>query len=104
MAEVGPGIGHNFFFRGALRHTGGVHMSKNKLVGALSAFVVAGVPVAVAAGSAPPHPSAPPPSKPTHPGKSHKCKPHAVAYRVSGTLVGSSLTLNGSGGHQTASG
>jgi hypothetical protein len=29
--------------------------------------------------------------------KSHKCKPHAVAYRVAGTLVSGSLTKNDDG-------
>jgi hypothetical protein len=73
-------------------------MSKKKLGGVLLASIVAGVPVGVAAASAPPHhPSTPPPP-------SKKCKAHAVAYRVSGKLVSSSLTLIGSGGHQKASG
>jgi hypothetical protein len=73
-------------------------MSKRKLVRVLSVSVVAGVPVGVAAASPPPgHPSKPPPP-------SMKCKPHAVAYRVSGKLVSSSLTLSGSGGHQSANG
>jgi hypothetical protein len=73
-------------------------MSKQKLAGALSGLLVVGLPVGVAAASAAPHhPSTPPP-------QSQKCKPHAVAYRVSGKLVGSSLTVSGSGGHQTASG
>src|SRR5262249_29649002 len=59
---------------------------------------VAGVPVGVAGASAPSgHPATPPAS-------SKKCKPHAVAYRVSGKLVSSSVTISGSGGHPTASG
>jgi hypothetical protein len=73
-------------------------MSKKTVAGVLSVFVVAGVPVGVADASASPgHPSTPPL-------RSQKCAPHAVAYRVSGKLVSSSLTLSGSGGHQTASG
>lgn len=73
-------------------------MSKKKLIGVLSVSVVAGVPVGVAGASASPgHPSKPPP-------QSMKCKPHAVAYRVSGKLVSSSLTLSGSGGHRSANG
>jgi hypothetical protein len=32
------------------------------------------------------------PTKPTHPAKSHKCTPHKVAYRASGTLVSETLT------------
>jgi hypothetical protein len=73
-------------------------MSKKKLAGVLSGFAVAGLPVGVAAASAAPHhPSTPPP-------QSKKCKPHVVAYRVSGKLVSSSLTLSGGGGRQTASG
>jgi hypothetical protein len=77
---------------------GSVRVSKQKLAGVLSAFLVVALPLGVAAASAAPHhPSTPPP-------QSKKCKPHAVAYRVSGKLVGSSLTLRGSGGRQTASG
>jgi hypothetical protein len=73
-------------------------MSKKKLIGVLSVSVVAGVPVGVAGASASPgHPSKPPP-------QSKKCKPHAVAYRVSGKLVSSSLTLSGGGGHRSANG
>jgi hypothetical protein len=33
----------------------------------------------------------------THPSTSHKCTPHAVSYRVSGTLVSGSLTKNSDG-------
>jgi hypothetical protein len=73
-------------------------MSKRKLIGLLSVSVVAGVPVGVAGASASPaHPGKPPP-------QSKKCNPHAVAYRVSGKLVSSSLTLSGSGGHRSGSG
>ena len=73
-------------------------MSKKTVAGVLSVFVVAGVPVGVAGASASPgHPSKPPP-------QSKKCKPHAVAYRVSGKLVSSSLTLSGSGGNRSANG
>jgi hypothetical protein len=75
-----------------------MRMPKKKLVGVLSVFVVAGVPVGVAAAS----PSLGHPSKPPRP--SMKCKPHTVAYRVSGKLVSSSLTLSGSGGRQSANG
>jgi hypothetical protein len=32
------------------------------------------------------------PDKPDHPSKSHKCKPHAVGYKASGTLESESLT------------
>jgi hypothetical protein len=73
-------------------------MSKKKLMVVLSVSVVAGVPVGVAGASASPgHPSKPP-------AQSMKCKPHAVAYRVSGKLVSSSLALSGSGGHTSANG
>lgn len=54
-----------------------------KPVAVLSALALTSVPVAAAA-----HPSLPP-TKP------HKCVPHAVAYRVSGSLVSSSLTATG---------
>lgn len=37
------------------------------------------------------------PPEPTPPPKSHKCKPHGVAYVVSGTLVSGSLTRNSDG-------
>jgi hypothetical protein len=42
------------------------------------------------------------PSKPSHPGSSHKCKPHGVAYIASGTLEAplptpTTLTKNGDG-------
>jgi hypothetical protein len=43
-------------------------------------------------GDAPDHPG-----KPSQPGKSHKCKPHTVAYVASGLLVSQTLTLDGSG-------
>ena len=33
----------------------------------------------------------PPGPNPSHPGKSHKCVPHGVGYRASGTLVSESL-------------
>jgi hypothetical protein len=33
----------------------------------------------------------------THPPTSHKCTPHAVSYRVSGTLVSGALTKNSDG-------
>jgi hypothetical protein len=36
-------------------------------------------------------------SKPSHPGNSHKCKPHKVAYVASGTLVSQTLTKNTDG-------
>jgi hypothetical protein len=83
---------------------------QKKLVAALSALALAGVPVAVAAAdpSHPPHPnrpshssspsdpSKPPhPTPPTHPGNPHGCKPHTVGYVVSGTLVSSTLTSSG---------
>ncbi|HWY90673.1 MAG TPA: hypothetical protein VNY31_08380 [Solirubrobacteraceae bacterium] len=38
-----------------------------------------------------------PPNKPSHPGKSHKCKPHNVGYVASGTLVSQTLTKNADG-------
>ena len=34
------------------------------------------------------------PDKPSHPGQSHKCRPHNVAYIASGTLVSQTLTKN----------
>jgi hypothetical protein len=37
------------------------------------------------------------PSKPGHPGNSHKCKPHSVGYVASGTLVSQTLTKNADG-------
>lgn len=50
----------------------------------------------VAAFAHPSHPSHPP--HPTHSlGTPHKCSPHAVAYRVSGSLVSASLTAAGKG-------
>src|SRR5262245_690667 len=73
-------------------------MSKRKLIGLLSVSVVAGVPVGVSGALASPgHPGKPPP-------QSKRCRPHAVAYRVSGKLVSSSLTLSGSGPHKSANG
>ena len=36
-------------------------------------------------------------SKPSHPGNSHKCKPHNVAYVASGTLVSQTLVKNADG-------
>jgi hypothetical protein len=36
-------------------------------------------------------------NKPSHPGQSHKCKPHNVAYVASGTLVSQTLTKNTDG-------
>lgn len=62
-----------------------------KSVLALSAVALASVPVAAAA--RPSHPSHPTPPSP--PAKPHKCRPHAVAYRVSGSLVSASLTASG---------
>jgi hypothetical protein len=41
-------------------------------------------------GNAPDHPG-----KPSSPGRSHKCKPHKVAYVASGLLVSQTLTLDG---------
>jgi hypothetical protein len=38
-----------------------------------------------------------PPNKPSHPGRSHKCKPHKVGYVASGTLVSQTLTKNADG-------
>jgi hypothetical protein len=38
-----------------------------------------------------------PPNKPSHPGQSHKCKPHKVGYVASGTLVNQTLTKNADG-------
>lgn len=38
-----------------------------------------------------------PPSKPSHPGRSHKCKPHKVGYVASGTLVSQTLAKNADG-------
>jgi hypothetical protein len=38
-----------------------------------------------------------PSDKPSHPGKSHKCKPHKVGYVASGTLVSQTLTKNADG-------
>lgn len=35
--------------------------------------------------------------KPSHPGQSHACKPHRVAYVASGTLVSQTLTKDASG-------
>jgi hypothetical protein len=37
------------------------------------------------------------PGKPSHPGNSHKCKPHSVGYVASGTLVSQTLTKNADG-------
>jgi hypothetical protein len=64
-------------------------MKKLALLAAAGALVVA-VPAA-----AKPHPGYP--IKPGHPGQSHKCVAHHVAYRASGTLVSWSLTKNGNG-------
>jgi hypothetical protein len=38
-----------------------------------------------------------PSGKPSHPGQSHKCKPHKVGYVASGTLVSQTLTKNADG-------
>jgi hypothetical protein len=38
-----------------------------------------------------------PSGKPSHPGKSHKCKPHKVGYVASGTLVSQTLSKNADG-------
>jgi hypothetical protein len=37
------------------------------------------------------------PSNTSHPGNSHKCKPHKVGYVASGTLVSQTLTKNADG-------
>jgi hypothetical protein len=39
--------------------------------------------------------------KPDHPSKSHKCKPHAVGYKASGTLESESLTQTQGAGTTT---
>jgi hypothetical protein len=36
-------------------------------------------------------------NKPSHPGQSHKCKPHGVAYVAGGTLASQTLTKNADG-------
>lgn len=41
------------------------------------------------------------PDKPDHPSKSHKCKPHAVGYKASGTLESESLTQTQGAGTTT---
>jgi pyruvate/2-oxoglutarate dehydrogenase complex dihydrolipoamide acyltransferase (E2) component len=40
--------------------------------------------------------------KPAAPATSHKCRPHAVAYRVAGTLVSGTLTRNDDGTYSGA--
>jgi hypothetical protein len=40
--------------------------------------------------------------KPSHPGNSHKCKPHNVAYVASGTLVSQTLAKNADGTYSGA--
>jgi hypothetical protein len=40
-----------------------------------------------------------PSNKPSHPGQSHKCKPHKVGYVASGTLVSQTLTKNADGAY-----
>jgi hypothetical protein len=62
----------------------------SKPIGALLALALIGGPVAAAA-----HPSPPSP-----PAKPHKCSPHAVAYRVSGSLA--SANLNAIGKHRAS--
>jgi hypothetical protein len=52
--------------------------------------------IALVALVAPVQAKTPKPAK-THPLTSHKCTPHGVAYRVSGTLVSGSLTKNADG-------
>jgi hypothetical protein len=37
--------------------------------------------------------------KPSHPGQSHKCKPHRVGYVASGTLVSQTLAKNADGSY-----
>jgi hypothetical protein len=62
-----------------------------KSVAVLSTLALVSVPVAATA-----HPGHPPhPTPPSPPAKPHKCTPHAIAYRVSGSLVGASLTAMG---------
>jgi hypothetical protein len=75
-------------------------MSKKHLVGSLSALALVALPVAAAADS---HGNGNSQGQ-DRPGKSRKCVPHPVSYRVSGKLVSSSLTVTGSGGRKTASG
>jgi hypothetical protein len=50
------------------------------------AIAVVGIAAAVAV------PAQAKPAHPTHPSTSHKCTPHAVAYKASGTLASESLT------------
>jgi hypothetical protein len=95
-------IAHDFAAARALYGKRRFIMS-NKTVAVLSTLAVAALPVAAVAHPPKPHhpPKPPHPAKPSHPPKpppppkAHKCRPHAVAYRVSGTLVSSSLTLTG---------
>lgn len=56
----------------------------SKSIATLSALALAGLPVVAGA-----HPSHPVPST------SHKCVPHGVGYRVSGSLASASLTVTG---------
>ena len=70
---------------------------KKIILTAVAALAVAAVPALAAK---PPHPTqaqGPKSSHPTPPAKSHKCKPHKVAWIVSGTLVSQSLTKNADG-------
>jgi hypothetical protein len=63
----------------------------SKPVAVLSALALVGLPVVADA-----HPTPPPhPTPPSPPAKPHKCQLHAVAYRVSGSLVSSSLMATG---------
>jgi hypothetical protein len=75
-------------------------MSRKHLVGLFATLVAAGMPVAAAVADK--HPENQQGSN--NQGKPHKCLPHPVAYRVSGGLVSSSLTVTGTGGRKTATG
>lgn len=50
--------------------------------------------VAALAAVAPVQAHKPPKDPKQHPAKSHKCQPHSVSYRISGTLMSGSLTQN----------
>src|SRR5690242_12001123 len=60
-----------------------------------TALTIFAVPGASLAKPTPP----PKPQKPTPPPKAQKCQPHPVAYVVSGTLNGGSLTANSDGSY-----
>lgn len=72
-------------------------MKKLALLAPLAALAVS-VPAVAAPSSKPTHPTKPATAAtPSHGSKSHKCKPHGVAYVIGGTLVSGALTANTDG-------